>query len=243
LETLLATGYSTATLGPPGDAQNSLCCKGLTYLVSANLLGSDIAYHVGLNTMLVSETMVEIPQGPEFENTVEEALHEPLSSLSVELSRISAEIHSINSGFQSQVHDAITDSQKTLEEQFDARLRSNLKELRTQIESDVRKELRREFEMEIKRNEEMRTNHQLEIARAGAQLEVVSGEILRMLDDADCELSATIRKKSEEAELKAYLRGLQYSITRPTTVPVERPPEAPSTTKDSSNPQSRSAAV
>ena len=44
------------------------------------------------------------------------------------------------------------------------------------------------------------------------QIQGVSKEIAAMLDDASIELSKVMRKRTEQAELKAYLDGLLFSV-------------------------------
>jgi len=160
--------------------------------------------------------MIEIPQGPKFENPLaEERLREPLSSLSVELSRISAEIQSINSGFQSQLHQAILDTQTSMHAQFEARLQGEFAAARERLEAEIRASIRKEFEGAVEAQEKKWSDVQREIERTNVQMEAVASEILLMLDDPEIELSRVMRKKSEQAELKAYMQGLQYLIAKP----------------------------
>ena len=49
-------------------------------------------------------------------------LHEPLDSLSLELARISAEIQSINSGFQEQMQHALIEARTAVDKQYRVRL-------------------------------------------------------------------------------------------------------------------------
>ena len=81
-------------------------------------------------------------------------------------------------------------------------------------------ELEREFEARLKERIAKLEEAQEEIKRVSAQIEGVAGEIAAMLDDPSIELSRVMRKRTEQAELKAYLNGLQFSIgdkAKPTT--------------------------
>ena len=51
-----------------------------------------------------------------------------------------------------------------------------------------------------------------EIERVTAQLKGIAGEVSQMIDDPNVKLSRVMRKKTEHAELKAYLEGLRFSI-------------------------------
>src|SRR5438874_6545213 len=79
----------------------------------------------------------------------EESLQEPLDSLSIELGRISAEIQSINSGFQAQMEQALNQTREGLEKQYQGRLEESLQNLREQIRSQIEGELRKDFETEL----------------------------------------------------------------------------------------------
>ena len=119
----------------------------------------------------------------------EEVLREPASSLNVELTRISEEILSINSGFQVQ-------------------LKRALDEARIAIREEVQKELSAEAE----RRSEKSKLIQAEIQRVMIALEAIAEEIVKMIDDPGVELSRVIRRKSQQAELRAYLEGLRFGM-------------------------------
>src|SRR5438093_12365103 len=82
----------------------------------------------------------------------EESLHEPMDSLSIELGRISAEIQSINSGFQAQMQDALADARAaiqvralaearaSLEVQYRERFDKAIEEVQEQVRLDVGQE-------------------------------------------------------------------------------------------------------
>src|SRR5436190_16866915 len=57
---------------------------------------------------------------------IEASLNESLDGLCMELSRISAEILSINSGFQDQMQQALDDLRENLEKQYQDRLKQAL---------------------------------------------------------------------------------------------------------------------
>ena len=119
-------------------------------------------------------------------------MREPLASLGEELARISAEIQSINSGFQVQVEQAITEERAVSERQFQVRLQEELERMRAQFVEHL-------------------TALRTEIERVSGLLEGVSQEIATMIDDPNVELSKVMRMKAEESVLRAYLDGLKFS--------------------------------
>ena len=152
------------------------------------------------------------PARPSESTTPEDHLREPLSSLSVELSRISAEIQSINSGFQAQFQQALSESQTAIASHYNAQLQKTTEESREQLRKELSEELRKEFEAELRKRVPHLEEVRKEIARVGGRLEGVSREIATMIDDPSVELSRVMRKKAEQSELQAYLNGLRYSI-------------------------------
>jgi hypothetical protein len=139
-------------------------------------------------TLDSSETIAAEPK------VSDEAFREPVSSLTDELARISAEIQSINSGFQTQLN---------------AALRETHRQIREEMQQEFEKELEKELEKRMPRIKEIH----LEMDRAMAALETVSKEIDGLLDDHGTDLSQIIRKKAIQAELKAYLDGLKFAIS------------------------------
>ncbi|MBI2150723.1 MAG: hypothetical protein HYU27_08995 [Acidobacteria bacterium] len=142
----------------------------------------------------------------------DETLREPLDSLSIELGRISAEIQSINSGFQAQMQQAFAEARAEIENQYRIRFDKAMEELREQLRSVIKDDLQKEFDRELRSRISHLAEVQKEIQRVAAQLESVAKEIAAMLDDPSIELSKVMRKRTEQAELKAYLEGLRFSI-------------------------------
>ena len=153
--------------------------------------------------MSIAERMFESPPVVPVPGSTEEPFREPLSSLSVELQRISAEIQSINSGFQAQIQQAIAETQATLELQYARRLEKALGEARM------------EFEMELERRLSSFKQVKPEMQRVSAQLNSIAAEVTKMIDDPNVELSKVMRKKTEHAELKAYFDGLRFALGEP----------------------------
>jgi hypothetical protein len=120
-------------------------------------------------------------------------LREPLASLGEELARMSAEIQSINSGFQAQVEQALTEARIASERGFQDRVREEVEKIRAE---DFGKE------------ESLRT----EIERVLELLDGITQEIAEMIDDPKAELSTVMRMKAEEGVLRAYLNGLTFSL-------------------------------
>ena len=79
----------------------------------------------------------------------EESLQEPLDSLSIELGRISAEIQSINSGFQAQMEQSLAQTRDALEKQYQGRLEESLGNLREQIRVQIEEDLRKDFDAQL----------------------------------------------------------------------------------------------
>jgi uncharacterized protein with von Willebrand factor type A (vWA) domain len=142
----------------------------------------------------------------------DDVLREPLDSLSIELSRISAEIQSINSGFQVQMQQVVAQVRESIENEYRARMERSLVEVREQIRRETEQELREDFEAELHARIEHLGDVQKEIERVRTHIEGVTKEITAMLDDPSIELSRVMRKRTEQAELKAYLDGLRFSI-------------------------------
>ena len=142
----------------------------------------------------------------------DDLLREPLDSLSIELSRISAEIQSINSGFQSQMQQMVALVRDSIENEYRVRMERALNEVREQTRQETEQELRKDFEAELHARIEHLGDVQTEIERVRTQSDGVTKEIAAMLDDPSVELSRVMRKRTEQAELKAYLEGLRFSI-------------------------------
>jgi hypothetical protein len=141
-----------------------------------------------------------------------DSLREPLDSLGIELSRISAEIQSINSGFQLGMQQAIIDARAAIEKEFQARFEKAMDLVRVQIREEVKEELRKAFELELNERIGNLDGVQVEIENVTAQLDATTKEIGAMLDDPSVDLSRVMQKRKEQAELKAYLEGLSFSI-------------------------------
>ena len=144
--------------------------------------------------------------------SADDLLHEPLDSLSIEMSRISAEIQSINSGFQAQMQQVVALVRESIENEYRARMEKALNEVREQVRSETEEELRKDFEAELRSRIAHLSEVEKEIERVRTQIEGVTKEITTMLDDPSIELSKVMRKRTEQAELKAYLDGLRFSI-------------------------------
>jgi hypothetical protein len=142
------------------------------------------------------ETPPEVSQieGPVRDGT--EPLREPLSNLAVELTRVSAELQSINAGFQAQLQQALGEMQRAMEMEFQARLDREIQATRAELIARL-------------------TETEREIERVSSLLEAVSTEITKMIDDPNAELSKVMRKKSEESLLRSYLDGLKFSAGLP----------------------------
>lgn len=115
-------------------------------------------------------------------------LSESVEVLTTELGRISARIRSVNSSFQAQMQQALI------------AMRAEIEEIRENCRAELQDRIANLADVED------------EISRATTQLESIASEIDAMLDDPAAELSAVMRKKSEQTELLAYLAGLRYSI-------------------------------
>ena len=144
-----------------------------------------------------------------------DSLHGPLDSLGIELSRISAEIQSINSGFQVGMQQAIIDARHAMEKDYQERFERAMGTAREQIRIEVREELRKAFELELNERIANLNGVEEEVARVTSELESATKEIGAMLDDPSVDLSRVMQKRKEQAELKAYLEGLRFAIGEP----------------------------
>jgi chromosome segregation ATPase len=134
---------------------------------------------------------------PSEQSVTDDTLREPLASLTDELTRISAEIQSINSGFQVQLQSALLETRKQIRE-----------ELQREFEKKFKKELEMELERRMSRMKEARS----EVEKATEAFEKVSREIDGLLEEHATDLSHIMRKKAVQSELKAYLDGLRFVI-------------------------------
>src|SRR6266571_2018757 len=128
-----------------------------------------------------------------------DSLREPLDSLSAELGRISEEIQSINSGFQTQIQESLLGAQAAIEAQYKVRLEECIAELRAQLRIEIKQEVRKDFEAALKERTGDFEARKKEIERAYAELEVIALEIVTMLEDPSIELSRIMQKRKERA--------------------------------------------
>jgi predicted nuclease with TOPRIM domain len=138
------------------------------------------------------ETLPELSHNSEPAKQAEEPLREPLANLAMEMTRVSAELQSINAGFQAQILQALADVQRAMETEFKVRLDRELRASRQELISRL-------------------ASVESEIQRVSTLLESISAEIATMLDDPNSELSKVMRKKSEESVLRSYLDGLKFA--------------------------------
>ena len=124
------------------------------------------------------ETPPELTENSEPLTQGQEPLREPLANLAIEMTRVSAEIQSINAGFQAQILQVLADVQRAMEKEFQARLDKELRATREQL-------IGRLAALEA------------EIERVSSLLDAISTEIATMIDDPNTELSKVMRKKSE----------------------------------------------
>src|SRR5206468_2148419 len=108
--------------------------------------------------------------------------------------------------------------QKQLEKELEQSRLGIQQELQKQLEKEleqarlgIRQELQKQFAEEFKNRGADSTDVTNEIGRVATQLECCAKEIIAMLDDPSIELSKVMRKRTEQAELKAYLNGLRFS--------------------------------
>jgi len=145
-------------------------------------------------------------------HSTDEPLSEPVSSLSVELRRISAEILSINSNFQDQLEHALRDTHQVIENHYKQEFENALARIRDEVRSQLEAELRKEFEAELDRRVSHAGRLRNEVANVQAQLDAVMIEIKSLLEDPNAELSRVMRKRAEQVELQSYLHGLRYAL-------------------------------
>jgi hypothetical protein len=144
------------------------------------------------------------------ENTVDNQLKEPISSLSGELRRISAEILSINANFQDQLQQAIDGTRTVIENFYKRQFDEAVARLREEARAEMAAEMEKQLEEERVRQGGQAERVATEVARVTSDLERVNGEIQALLEDPSAELSLVMRKRAEEVELQSYLHGLQF---------------------------------
>jgi hypothetical protein len=127
----------------------------------------------------------------------EASLNESLDGLCMELSRISAEILSVNAGFQAQMQQALGDLRDDLEKQYQDRSKQPVDQTKKKGSGNQGEQ----FEKARK-----------EIERIGQQMAGIEKEISTMLDDPGVELAKVIRKRTELVELKSYINGLRFVL-------------------------------
>ncbi|HYR83018.1 MAG TPA: hypothetical protein VE422_02955 [Terriglobia bacterium] len=127
------------------------------------------------------------------------------------MSRISAEIQSINSGFQMGMQQAMIDTRDTMDKEYQARFEKAMDAVREQIRMEVKEEFRKAFEFELNERIANLNSVEEEIGRVTSQLDDTTREIGSMLDDPSVDLSRVMQKRKEQAELKSYLEGLRFS--------------------------------
>jgi archaellum component FlaC len=140
-----------------------------------------------------------------------DATREPLDLLSIELTRISAEIQSINSGFQAQMQQAVAQVREAIENEYRARMEKSIGDIREKLRNEIEEQLRKDFESELCARMARLDGVENEIVRVLGQIESITKEIAAMLDDPSVELARVMRKRTEQAELRAYLNGLRFS--------------------------------
>jgi hypothetical protein len=143
-----------------------------------------------------------------------DSLREPIDGLNIELNRISAEIQSINEGFQAHMQQVVSEVRASIESEYRIRFDRSLEKLREQIRIQTREELQKEFHEEFEKRVERIGEVQIEIERVSMFIEQVAKEIAGMLDDPSADLSKVMRKKGQQAELKAYMEGLRFTIAQ-----------------------------
>src|SRR4029453_17409673 len=142
----------------------------------------------------------------------EDLLGEATGSLNIQLGRISAEIQSINSGFQAHMQQVLADTRAALERHYNARLDQCVDQLRKQIRLEAKNEVEQEFHHAAAKRAAHVACVKVEMERIDKELEAIGEEINKMLEDPEVELSKVMRKHTKQAELKAYLDGLRFAL-------------------------------
>jgi len=112
-------------------------------------------------------------------------------------------------------HDLTRQLEKEFDEKFNAGIRMVRREMEQRMEDartkwdKERDQLSRQFTELIQATETGRVY--AEIQKTEAALARLGEEVDTMVEDADVRLSDVMRKKSEHAELRAYLRGTQVA--------------------------------
>jgi hypothetical protein len=156
--------------------------------------------------------MLDVSGGSPIERqSADNYLSEPVSSLSVELKRISAEIQSINAGFQTQLQLAILNTHDAMERHYRLRFETAVVQAQKDLREEITRKVREEFEIELEKRVRRFAQVRGEIERVSARLAETNAEIQALLNDQGSELSKVIRKRAEQVELQSYLRGLHFA--------------------------------
>jgi len=159
-------------------------------------------------------------------NTRPDLFVEPLSLLASELSEIAAKIQTLQDAHSARIEAAATRLQDGLQEQISTELRQRLE---CEFQEGTRV-IRAEFEERIRQSTEQwmlerasmqseianlraasdRRELLLEVAQTEAALTELKTKIQSMVDDPTVAMSKLVRASAREAELGAYLKGLQF---------------------------------
>lgn len=123
-----------------------------------------------------------------------EPLREPLSNLAVELTRVSAELQSINAGFQAQLQQAVEEMRHAMELDSHARLESMKAGFEAQLKQQA-VDLQRAAELELQ-----------------AQLDSMNAGLLAQLQQAEAEIQQTM-ERDFKARLEKEVQAAREQLT------------------------------
>ena len=98
-----------------------------------------------------------------------------------------------------------------LSDEFELRFQQSMELAKEQFNQQVQQSAA-ELEEEFKHGRQLKSNVRAELVAKQAELDHLERETAAMLENPDVEISRVIRNNALVAELRSYVRGLQYQV-------------------------------
>ena len=102
-----------------------------------------------------------------------------------------------------------------LSDEFEVRFQKSMALAKEQFNQQIQQSAA-ELEVEFKQNRLVKSGVRAELIAKQAELDHLEGETAAMLENPEVEISRVIRNNSLVAELRSYIRGLQFQVGRST---------------------------
>ena len=99
-----------------------------------------------------------------------------------------------------------------LSDEFELRFQQSMELAKDQFNQQVQQS-EAELEGEFKQSRQLKSNVRAELVAKQAELAHLERETAAMLENPDVEISRVIRNNAQVAELRSYVRGLQYQVS------------------------------